>query len=380
MIENKQESQAFEPPARRRSPSFFWPVILIGAGVIVLLTNLNVIPSVNLWSLWRLWPVLLILAGVDIIFGRRWPAVGAILALAAVGLVILLLVLAPTLGWEGSEGPWIGNVPIFGGDWEVQSASFSEPIGDAESATVDIDLTRFDASITALEDSSNLIEADVDYVGRMRFDVTGTRKRRVILDEISEGIPFRGIGQLWEGGRYSWSIGLSPDLPIDLTVGASSGSCEMDLSDLDLGDLTLNGSSGRITAGLPDARYGVRFEASSGAATFRVPAGAEISFELDMSSGRVELNLEDEVDLDLEMDSASSGDLIVSVPRGAAMKVSVTDSSSGSVRLPTDLKKVREGGEKDEGTWETQGFSSADYQITVNVRNMSSGDVVIRYK
>jgi len=39
--------------------SFFWPVILIGVGVIWLLSNLNLIPGDNLWILirllWRDW-------------------------------------------------------------------------------------------------------------------------------------------------------------------------------------------------------------------------------------------------------------------------------------------------------------------------------------
>ncbi len=38
-------------------PDLFWPIILIGAGVIFLLANLGVIPS-NPWPLiWNLWPV-----------------------------------------------------------------------------------------------------------------------------------------------------------------------------------------------------------------------------------------------------------------------------------------------------------------------------------
>lgn len=378
MIEDNQHSERFEAPEPRRYHSLFWPVILIGAGVIVLLTNLEIIPSVNLWSLWRLWPVLLILAGVDILFGRRWPVIGAVLALAVVGLVIVLLVLAPTLGWAGLEGLRIGNVPIFWGEGEVQSATFSEPIANAESAVVDIDLTRFDATITALVDSSNLIEARVDYIGRIRFDVTGARKKRVILDEVSEGI--RLGGPAWGGGQYSWDIGLSPDLPIDLTVDASSGLCDMDLSELDLEHLFLDGSSGRISVALPDTRHSLRFEASSGAATFEMPSGADISLELDMSSGRVELILEQQVDLDLELESSSSGSLILILPRGTVMKVSVTDSSSGRVRLPSDLRKVREGDERDEGIWETPDFGSADYQIVIKVRDMSSGDVIVKYK
>jgi hypothetical protein len=46
-------------------------VILIGLGVVFLLNN----PGILNWSVWdvifRLWPVLLIAAGLDILIGRR---------------------------------------------------------------------------------------------------------------------------------------------------------------------------------------------------------------------------------------------------------------------------------------------------------------------
>ncbi len=55
----------------RRGPDLFWPIILIGAGVIFLLANLGIIPS-NPWPLiWNLWPVILIVIGLDILLGRR---------------------------------------------------------------------------------------------------------------------------------------------------------------------------------------------------------------------------------------------------------------------------------------------------------------------
>ena len=47
------------------------PVILIGLGSVFLLINLGVLS----WSVWtvifRLWPVLLVAAGLDLLLGRR---------------------------------------------------------------------------------------------------------------------------------------------------------------------------------------------------------------------------------------------------------------------------------------------------------------------
>jgi len=78
----------------QRNPyhSFFWPVIMLGAGVIWLLVNLSIISTYNLRVLYRLWPVLIILAGLDTLFARRLPLLGALLALLMIGGVIFLLV------------------------------------------------------------------------------------------------------------------------------------------------------------------------------------------------------------------------------------------------------------------------------------------------
>ncbi len=45
----------------------FWPVALIGLGVLLLLQNLGLLPG-NLWSYF--WPALLILVGASLVFGR----------------------------------------------------------------------------------------------------------------------------------------------------------------------------------------------------------------------------------------------------------------------------------------------------------------------
>ncbi|MFN8595566.1 MAG: DUF5668 domain-containing protein [Anaerolineae bacterium] len=53
----------------------FWPIVLIGAGVIFLPNNLGVIQG-NPWSvIWRLWPVLLIALGLEILIGAVVPPV-----------------------------------------------------------------------------------------------------------------------------------------------------------------------------------------------------------------------------------------------------------------------------------------------------------------
>lgn len=111
---NRNES--YQKPYR----SFFWPVIIMGVGVIWLLVNLGILPSTNLWILLRLWPVLIILAGLDVLFARRLSFLGALLALLLLGGVIFILINGESLN--------LGEKP------EPIIQSISAPLDDAETA------------------------------------------------------------------------------------------------------------------------------------------------------------------------------------------------------------------------------------------------------
>jgi cell wall-active antibiotic response 4TMS protein YvqF len=53
---------------------FFWPLVIIVVGVLLLLQNLGLLPP-GLWPLLlQLWPVGLILVGLDLLIGWRSPA------------------------------------------------------------------------------------------------------------------------------------------------------------------------------------------------------------------------------------------------------------------------------------------------------------------
>jgi len=92
----------------------FWPVLFAGFGVLWLLVNLKHLPFDNLGVLVGLWPALLMAAGLDLLVGRRWPVVGALLGVAAsIGLIWMavnadrfeLETRFPTLmGWEDVIG------------------------------------------------------------------------------------------------------------------------------------------------------------------------------------------------------------------------------------------------------------------------------------
>jgi hypothetical protein len=150
--------------------------LLIGVGVALLLGQLGIIEPVNWWSLVRFWPVLLIVAGLDMLFGRRSPLLGSLLGIVVVAAVLGFFAWGPGAGWVEQPDWQLGlsglTIPT-----EVRHGSYAEPIGQAEAANVTLDLGPFRASVHALEGSDQLITAEVDYVGQMQFQVSGERTK-----------------------------------------------------------------------------------------------------------------------------------------------------------------------------------------------------------
>jgi hypothetical protein len=94
---------------RRRS--LFGPMLLIAAGVLLLLVQMGRVPIANLWALAYLWPVLLIFAGLGLIFRRSLPWAWDVLAVLVVVALFLAVVFAPQIGL--STTPLVGAYPFF---------------------------------------------------------------------------------------------------------------------------------------------------------------------------------------------------------------------------------------------------------------------------
>lgn len=309
--------------ARWRPPSLFWPVVLIGVGVALLLSNLGYLPWSSWNVLWRLWPVGLIALGIEVLIGRRstlGAIISSVLILALVGGAIALAVYAP-------------NIPALDrltqpGEWRTEH--IEHPLDDIRSASVYIDLGSVPSSVGALGDSSNLIEGDITYRGNLAFDVTtlgGVAK--VKLDSYYPG-PWYWFYQFPypEGG---WDVLLSPDVPISLGIDSGSGRCDLDLSDLQIDDLTVDAGSGSVNLALPSK--------------------SSFKGSIDVGSGR----------------------LAITLPRGVGLHLDL-DSGSGSFRPDGRFVQIR--GDRADGVWETEGFDNAEVTIDLKI-DQGSGAVTI---
>ena len=254
---------------RVRRRSLIGPVILIGAGIVLLLNNIGVLE----WSVWgtlmRMWPVLLIAAGLDILIGRRsvWGS-----------LVVLVVILALLAGgiWLFESGVWTGRTSA--GE-DIRQA----PDG-ATAAEVVIAPGVASLHVEALSDSVNLVEGTVYPFAGERVDrsfaVAGEKATFALRSEGSFWAPFVD----WGGNQRTWSLELDPDVSLDLEISLGAGISDADLTGTTISDLDVSLGVGRsLVTLLAAGRFRANIDSAIGETLVIIPAGMEARIEV--SSG-----------------------------------------------------------------------------------------------
>jgi hypothetical protein len=296
----------------RRRGGFVWPLILITAGVIFLLSNLGVL-SWDIWDLlWRLWPVLLIAIGLDILFGRR-SALGALISLA---LVIALI--------GGAVWYVVTQLPAVTGQ-AITTDRIVQERADASSADVRIGFGAGQLRIGALKDSPNLIEGTVVTGPGERvlrdFRVEGGVARFTLR---SEGVPVGLWGQ--RGDYRRWSLDLSPSVPMVLEISTGVGQSTLDLSALKVTGLKVSSGVGETEVRLPGrGRVSAKVSGGIGKLTITVPDGMAARIHASTGLGSLSISsrfarqddvyvssnyftAEDRIDLDI---SGGVGEIVI---------------------------------------------------------------------
>ena len=251
---------------KRRRVSLVGPVILIGLGVVFLLNNMGLLA----WSVWevifRLWPILLVAAGLEIILSRL-SAWGSLLA--------LVLTVAIFAGALWMLGPDIGTGQAVAGE-EIRQA-----LEEATQARVVIEPGIGALYIEALPESANLVEGVISVSRGQRvkrhFAVAGETATFILQTEGMTFGPFMGWGDQW-----SWELGLAPEVPLELEIGLGVGLADIDLTGLTVDDLKVSMGVGRTTVTLPDeGRFYAKIEGAIGETVVVIPAGMAARIRVD---------------------------------------------------------------------------------------------------
>ncbi len=297
---------------------FFWPVVLIALGVVLLLNNINVLPG-NAWEwVWRLWPVVFIAMGLDGLFRREFVGATLMLGLGALFLAInfgyltlnfweVIVKLWPLFlisaglslifdrRWLRGLGSLIGALVILavlvgavamvnGGSqlisWQVgqlvPNQKVSQPIGGASTANIMIEPVAGVLNIKSLPESSALIEGAInlpvsEHLVQTAQVTNGTMNYVLRSDGTYNG--FTPGGSDW----YSWNLGLAPELPMALRVKMAVGEAHLDVSGLQVSDMNVDMAVGSTDITLPrDAAMNVKMSNAIGSLNVIAPPGTAL--------------------------------------------------------------------------------------------------------
>ena len=258
-----------------------------------------------------------------------------------------------------------------GKDQEVKTASFAEPLAGAESAEVTLEPTVGEASVSALIDSDNLLEADVAYLGEIKFGVEtegSTKYVRLGQTTRQEGLkPLKdAIGSFARQEELYWRMRLSPNIPLELHINSGVTRNDFELNRLQLTELKINGGTGKTDLKLPTmgGNYDVTINSGTGELNVDIPDGAQINLKANNGTGATTIDIGANASVDARI-AGGVGKCAVNVPAGSGVRVKAS-SGLGKVRMPANYIALK----VDEfvatsGTWESPSYQEAEHKITI---------------
>jgi hypothetical protein len=268
---------------------------LIGIGLIFLIRDATG------WSWSQAWPMFVILVGIGMVassvaYARRqwagswwlvWPV-----AWIGIGFVLLM----STTGRLGVDPgdlvtQWWPVVPIGIGIWFLVAAVWPGRRPSVEQ--LDLGLDGADAAAVRIRFGAGELEVGKAPAGRL---VAGTFGGGVAVTRHGPGQvdlepDFAGAWPGWDR-PFSWRVGLTGDVPLDLHIESGAARARLDLEDLLVRRLDLKTGASETRVRLPRAAgmTTVRAETGAAALTVEVPDGVAARIQSRMALGTTNVN------------------------------------------------------------------------------------------
>lgn len=261
-------------PRSSRRRGMFWPLVLIGIGVVALLANYGVVPPVSVVALLALWPVLLVLLGIDIAFARRWPLPTLAAEIAIVVAALLLAVAQPATLSLGTFS--------FAGSNSCASPqpAVSAPRGSL--ATLRLTINGGAATYRITGGSGGAVDATADGTQLCLSDRSGPT---------GSTSPTAGDIRLSQSGanfgNATVTVHIANDVPLSLQLNAGAGDFLIDLHDVTVTDTRFSVGASKTTIVLPHPTGDVPVRLDGGASEITVEIPADVEARVVVTGGLV---------------------------------------------------------------------------------------------
>lgn len=319
MSENIPENT---PRPERHRRGLFFPLLLLSAGVLLLMSNFGYIPG-GFWGFVQTyWPALLILAGLDGLL--KGEGITASVLIAGVGGLLLAgnLGYASISAWDMLSKGWpliligigvdiilgrhtvaraiigifMALVLIGGMFWladlsfpgAVHAMDFSQPYKNETSLQVTIDRVAGRVELNAAKSASDaLLEGEFNLLKNEKLEPSVEQKTGsavIALDTGGNSFP----GMVRPSQSAAWKIKVNPQPELTVRSKMAMGDTRLDLRGLTVKEVYCETSTGRseiYTANTKDAEYHV--SGATGEIVIRVPKGAAVIVTVNNAIGAV---------------------------------------------------------------------------------------------
>lgn len=257
-----------------RYRGFLLPVVLIVVGLLFLLDNLGWLSSDALLRLASLWPLLLVIAGIQVIANHTLDRRTA----RTTGLAVTALSLAGAVAYAA-----LGPTQPLGSE----HAHASERLSGLTSGTLSLDFAgTVQINQSALGDT--MFQADINYPnGDSAPDVSLDRSNGTVSIQGSQGAFF----PFFRAGRRQIVITLNDRIPWALEIGGGAASIRLDISELRLTRLELSGGASSVDATMPAPSGTVPIDVSGGASHISM-RGPRAAWRIQVSGGATSVDID----------------------------------------------------------------------------------------
>jgi hypothetical protein len=227
-----------------RRSTVFWGAILILAGFLLLLDNLNLLP-VKVWDI--LWPTLLVLLGL-------WTLVGSMSSRKVLEIEHLVVPL---------EGAARVNLRVNHGAGRLRMVP-----GD---------------------DLNDLAEGDFSGGLSLRSQRMGDTL------EVEMSVPTRNFPMgpwFWGQRGMDWSVALNREIPLHLDIRTGANESDLDLSGLQVTELRLSTGASSTRLVLPDSAGYTRARVEAGAASLNIRIPQNVAGQIRCQGGLASINVD----------------------------------------------------------------------------------------
>jgi hypothetical protein len=268
----------WRPPLRAGTPGLLLPVLLIAAGVIAILLNFGWIPAARLLRAFDLWPLVLVVAGLGLVFralfepplARSLTVAAAVLALAG---IVAYVILAP---------PAPGATSVAG----TVSTSSSAPLDSVASGRLQIESGATSVDVHGGARDGNLYEARFDFPQGHAPELQVNGGNVVVRGRGGSGF------SLFPRGRPRASIALNDSIPWDVQIGGGASQDDLDLRGLDLRSLKVQSGASHLDVHLPSPKGTVEVDISGGATSVDIDRPQGVPVQARVSGGASDLELD----------------------------------------------------------------------------------------